>query len=171
MTRPDHGPRTILTGLVAGPGGIPGATARRERQRDQMRREPGEEVSFLELLTLPSAPFWARRHTRAALQAWRMHSDTIETAELLVSELVTNAINAAAPRPGNIERVCFTLRVRADRIVIEVTDSNLSPPVITDASGDAESGRGLILVQALSKDWGHYLPPSGGKTVYAIIGA
>jgi hypothetical protein len=50
---------------------------------------PGEAVSYPELVTLPSAPFWARRQTRAALRSWRIWAETIETAELLVSELAS----------------------------------------------------------------------------------
>ncbi len=43
--------------------------------------------------------------------------------------------------------------------------------MITDAETDAESGRGLMLVQALSKEWSYFFPPSGGKTVYCVISA
>lgn len=143
-----------------------------------MRREPGEEVSYLELVTLPSAPFWARRHTRAALRAWQLWPETTETAELLVSELVTNAINAAACGPGQTaradidyaERICLTLRLLPGRIIIEVFDNNPRPPVLADTGTDAENGRGLILIQALSKEWGHFFPPSGGKVVHCTIG-
>jgi len=55
--------------------------------------------------------------------------------------------------------------------VIEVSDSDPNPPVLTDAPPDAESGRGLMLVQAFSKEWSYYFPPSGGKTTYAVISA
>jgi hypothetical protein len=60
-----------------------------------VRHYRGEEISYLELATLPSAPFWARTQAKAALMAKLMPSETIETAEHLVSELVTNA---SAPR-------------------------------------------------------------------------
>ncbi len=142
-----------------------------------MRREPGCEVSYLELVTLPSAPFWARRHTRAALHAWQLHPDTVETAELLVSELVTNTLKADGPvhQPNTgidqVERIALTLRLMPGRVVIEVFDNDPNPPVMTNATDDAESGRGLMLVQALSKEWGHHFLPSGGKTVYCILSA
>lgn len=142
-----------------------------------MRRQSGCEVSYLELVTLPSAPFWARRHTRAALHAWQLHPDTVETAELLVSELVTNTLKTGGPdhQPKaaiyKVERVALTLRLMPGRVVIEVFDNDPNPPVMTDAAEDAESGRGLMLVQALSKEWGHHFRPSGGKTVYCILSA
>ena len=60
-----------------------------------MRHHRGEQVSYLDLATAPSAPFWARRHTDVALRSWQALPETIETAALLVSELVTNA---SAPR-------------------------------------------------------------------------
>lgn len=49
---------------------------------------PDESVSYLVLPPLPSAVFWARRYAEAALQAWRLRYEDIETAQLLVSELV-----------------------------------------------------------------------------------
>src|ERR1700678_1419023 len=48
------------------------------------------------LVTLPTSPFWARRYTRVFLDSCRGISEgTAETAELLVSELVTNAVRVA----------------------------------------------------------------------------
>jgi two-component sensor histidine kinase len=129
-----------------------------------VRRDPACEISYLELVTLPSAPFWARRQTEAALHAWQLDPDTIQTAELLVSELITNAIQTGSPdrRPsagtGQIERIALTLRLMPGRLVIEVFDNDPNPPVLTLAADDAESGRGLMLVQALSKEWGHPVP-------------
>jgi anti-sigma regulatory factor (Ser/Thr protein kinase) len=141
-------------------------------------REPGEEMSCLELVTLPSAPFWARRYTRAALHAWQLWPETVDTAELLVSELVTNAICAAGVTlgqepgrgPEEIERIALTLRLLPGRVVLEVFDCNPAPPVLTAAGSDSESGRGLMLIDVLSKEWGHFFPPSGGKVVFAVLG-
>ncbi len=142
-----------------------------------VRRDPDCEISYLKLVTLPSAPFWARRHTKAALHAWQLDPDTVQTAELLVSELITNAIQAGNSDPrsnagvDHVERVALTLRLLPGRVVIEVFDNDPNPPILTDAADDAESGRGLMLVQALSKEWGHQYPPAGGKTVYCILSA
>ena len=141
-------------------------------------RMPGEAVFYLELVTLPSAPFWARRQTRAALRSWRIWPEAIETTELLVSELVTNAVKFAAPQqrqradasPESVECIALTLRYMAGRLIIEVSDPNPRPPVTAEAGDESESGRGLMLVQALSKEWNYYLPPSGGKVVYCVLG-
>jgi anti-sigma regulatory factor (Ser/Thr protein kinase) len=139
---------------------------------------PDGRIAHLDLAPLPSAPTWARRHAGAALNAWQIGPDTIETAQLIVSELVTNAIKAANPglvrpdssRSSQREWIALTLRLLQGRVVIEVFDSDPAPPVLSFAGADAENGRGLVLVQALAKEWGHYFPPSGGKTVYAVVG-
>ncbi len=148
-----------------------------------MRREPrdrlalkwwhdlGQELSYLVLATLPSAPFWARTQAKAALRAKLMPAEIIQITEHLVSELVTNAITISDPSLTGIERVAITLRLLPGQILIEVFDNDERPPVPTTADLDAESGRGLMLVEALSKEWGYSMHPSGGKTVYCTIAA
>jgi hypothetical protein len=54
--------------------------------------------------------------------------------------------------------------------VIGVTNYDKNSPQHSDASADAENGRGLTIVQALSDRWGYRSLPSGGKVVYAILG-
>jgi anti-sigma regulatory factor (Ser/Thr protein kinase) len=137
-----------------------------------------EVIAGIRLAAMASAPFWARRHARDALGKWRVPGETIGTAELLVSELVTNAAKFAGPLPdalhdpdlASIGIIDVTLRYLPGRLTIEVSDSDANPPVAADSGLDAESGRGLMLVQALSKEWSYYFRPSGGKTVYCVIG-
>jgi anti-sigma regulatory factor (Ser/Thr protein kinase) len=133
-----------------------------------------ELVARMELMALVTAPGWARSLTRSILGHWEMPADAISTAELLVSELVTNAVKFAAPVPESVlvaraEIITLTLTKLPRRIVIEVADPDSTPPLLADADADAESGRGLRLVQAFSKEWTFMLPPSGGKIVYCII--
>jgi anti-sigma regulatory factor (Ser/Thr protein kinase) len=137
---------------------------------------PGELVSYLELTPMPSGPFWARRHTEAVMRAWQIQPANIETAQLLVSELLTNSVRHAGSSvctaPGElagVNAISLTLRYHHDRLIIEVYDSDPSPPVLTESRPDAESGHGLVLVRALSKEWDYYLPPSGGKIAYCVI--
>jgi anti-sigma regulatory factor (Ser/Thr protein kinase) len=140
---------------------------------------PFELVSYLELATMPSAPFWARRHTEAVMRAWRLRSGDIETAQLLVSELVTNSVKhswgslarVAYDELTEVKPISLTLRYHEGRLIIEVYDSDPTPPVLTEAGPDSESGYGLVLVRALSKEWNYYVAPSGGKTVYCVIAA
>jgi len=138
---------------------------------------PGELASCLDLVTLPTAPFWARHQTRIALQSWQVMADSIDTAELLVSELITNAVKFASsdqPEYTGLDStvpISLVLRYMTGQLIIEVADPDPNPPVLSDPGSDAESGRGLMLIQALSKEWGHHLPPSGGKVVYCVLAA
>ena len=143
-------------------------------------RRPGSPIAIdagtFALATLPTSPFWARRYIRQFLGSCRgIGSDTADTAELLVSELVTNAVRfASTPAKQYSDRVnagmiWLSVRHFGDGLLIEVFDTDANPPVLTDAAEDAENGRGLLLVDALSKEWSYFFPPSGGKVVYCFI--
>ncbi|HCU96035.1 MAG TPA: ATP-binding protein [Actinobacteria bacterium] len=140
-------------------------------------RVPGEAFSSLDMEALPNAPYWARRMANTSLCAWRLWPETVETAELLVSELVTNAVKAASTDVehlrysalADVEHISLTLRHLAGRVTVEVFDTDPGPPLIADADAEDESGRGLMLVQALSKEWGYFFTPSGGKVVYCVL--
>jgi hypothetical protein len=136
-------------------------------------------VSTLVLAAVPRVVRWAREHVACALSGWGLSGDVVDVARLLISELVTNSIHVsggpgraplAGAGPDCAERISVTVQLAPGRLVIEVFDHDLRPPVLADEGADAESGRGLVLVQALSKEWGHFFPPSGGKTVFAVIG-
>jgi len=138
---------------------------------------PDEASASIGLAALPSAPFWARRQVKAIMSEWRMGPEAIDTAELLASELVTNAVRFTTessgplrpPRPGSVAHVSMTLRHIPGLLVIEVSDQNLNPPALKENDPGSEGGRGLMLVQALSKEWSYYFPRPGWKTVYCVI--
>jgi anti-sigma regulatory factor (Ser/Thr protein kinase) len=131
------------------------------------------------LAAMQSAPFWARRYTRWFLNSCQgVSADTAETAELLVSELVTNAVQFSgnpAPTPiysgrVNARLISLSLRHFPESLLIEVFDMDTSPPVLADPDACAESGRGLMLVDALSKEWSYFLSlGGGGKVVYCVL--
>ena len=130
------------------------------------------------LVALPTSPFWARRYTRFFLNSCRGMSDaTTETAELLVSELVTNAVRFSG-NPARTLRyseradaslISLSIRHFREGLLIEVYDTDSNPPVRHHADEYAESGRGLMLVDALSKEWSYFFPPGGGKVVYCFL--
>lgn len=121
----------------------------------------------LRLCALPSAPFWARQYTRLFLaDCPGISDDATETAQLIVSELVTNAARASGSTLGVI---ALALRPVRNKLIIEVRDQSGDPPVLAPANRDAEHGRGLVLVDALSEEWGYSDEPDGGKVVYAIV--
>jgi anti-sigma regulatory factor (Ser/Thr protein kinase) len=124
--------------------------------------------SFLELGALPGAVPCARLHTRHVLWEWGLTALQDDT-ELLVSELVTNAVHASQSLEG-----MFPVRMRllSDRaqVAIVVWDANPRPPVRTTAGEDDETGRGLILVDAISERWDwNATPDTGGKVVWCVL--
>jgi anti-sigma regulatory factor (Ser/Thr protein kinase) len=121
----------------------------------------------LELGPLPGAAPCARLHTRYVLREWGL-AGLGEDAELLVAELVTNAV-AASQSPVRPSPVRLWLLADRARALILVWDASPRSPVPVQASPDAESGRGLLLVQALSQRWDWYVPhEGGGKVVWAL---
>jgi anti-sigma regulatory factor (Ser/Thr protein kinase) len=136
------------------------------------------DVGTLALAALPTSPFWARRYTRFFLgSCWGISAETAETAELLVSELVTNAVRFAGdparplryPGRVNASLISLSLRHFPGSLLIEVHDTDSNPPVPSRADDCAENGRGLMLVSALSKEWSYFFPPDGGKVVYCFL--
>jgi anti-sigma regulatory factor (Ser/Thr protein kinase) len=128
--------------------------------------------THLELAALPSAVPCARGHVRAVALEWGLQ-ELADTAELLASELVTNAIRASATL-----RIAHTPVVRvwvtSDGIsmVIHVWDASAAMPVRQAATAvDDEGGRGLLLVETLSKDRGTYRKLEGGKVVWVLVAA
>jgi anti-sigma regulatory factor (Ser/Thr protein kinase) len=130
--------------------------------------------SSLLLGALPSAVPCARLHTRQVLWEWGL-SEVAEVAELLLSELVTNAVQAAR---ANFDHMPVNVRLSAnrDRLLIEVWDANVQPPVLHEPENDfpaldAESGRGLFLVETLSERWGWYPTRNPeGKVTWCELG-
>jgi hypothetical protein len=134
--------------------------------------------SGLELGALPSAVPCARLHTRLVLAEWGLKTH-IETAELLVSELVTNGVQASEGmigcryqgrwKPG-VPPVRMWLCSDRQSVLVQVWDGNDRRPERKEVDLDAVGGRGLLLVEALSAEWGTYTPErSTGKVVWALI--
>ncbi|MFI8890798.1 SpoIIE family protein phosphatase [Streptomyces paradoxus] len=118
---------------------------------------PTESVGDWTLPREPRSVGRAREYARAQLLAWDMEP-LVDTTELLVSELVTNAL-----RYGEGE---IRLRLLLDRtLVCEVWDSGLVQPRRRRARDTDEGGRGLQLVGLLSAAWGSRRTPRG-KTVW-----
>ena len=136
------------------------------------------DAGMLALVALPTSPFWARRYTRSFLDSCHGISEsTAETAELLVSELVTNSVRFSGD-PARALRyseradaglISLSLRHFREGLLIEVYDTDNDPPIRSDADDYAENGRGLMLVDALSKEWSYFFPPGGGKVVYCFL--
>ncbi|MER5737327.1 ATP-binding protein [Streptomyces sp. NPDC002262] len=112
----------------------------------------GERSQSRTLPCDPDAVAVARRLVVAVLARWEMPEDAAERAEVVVSELATNAIRHARMRAGSI-RVTVT-RAGDDRVQVAVTDLDPRPLVRRQAGPYDEGGRGLDLVAGLSARWG-----------------
>lgn len=110
----------------------------------------------------PAAAGEARSQVRAAICAWEVPVDP-SIAVLLTSELVTNAI-----RYETGETVALAIDCSQGQLRVDVHDSSGDIPVVLDTPGEAEAGRGLMLVATLSDEWGFYRTPAG-KAVYFTL--
>nr|WP_275564052.1 SpoIIE family protein phosphatase [Kitasatospora sp. SID7827] len=121
---------------------------------------PADRIATLLLPSEGPLPARARRFTRATLDAWGLSALT-DYAELVVSELVTNALlHADAPR---------RLRIFRDRtLTLEVSDVGGQPPRLRSSAEEDEGGRGIHLVSELAHRWGSR-PTRHGKVVWAEI--
>jgi anti-sigma regulatory factor (Ser/Thr protein kinase) len=111
----------------------------------------------------------ARLLFREQAGSWALPQEVADTAELLLSELMTNAYRHAKVPAGR------EIRARAilseDRLRVLVTDASDALPSPCLASREEESGRGLALVAALAQEWGAQGREGGvGKVVWFELG-
>lgn len=126
----------------------------------------------LPLAALPTAPACARGHVRMVAHEWGL-PELADTAELLVSELVTNAVQASQQLRTRADLAAVPvvrLWLLSDRLslVVNVWDASDEMPIRQEAGPDEIGGRGLVLVETLGKDWGAYREEEG-KVVWVMI--
>ncbi|WP_329101590.1 ATP-binding protein [Streptomyces sp. NBC_01439] len=130
----------------------------------------------LNLAAVSTAVSVSRHFIRLTLSKW--HARAIEgDAALVVSELVTNAVRATGgvldrqPTWSELDELnLVTVRMLGlpTSVVIEVWDVSPKNPVLTTPDDDTEGGRGLLLVQSLSSQWGSHRTPRG-KVVWSEL--
>ncbi|MFC8124946.1 SpoIIE family protein phosphatase [Streptomyces sp. NPDC057302] len=118
-----------------------------------------EDVASWRLALDPSEVSGARELVRGQLRIWSREALS-ETAELLVSELVTNAVRHSRGR-----RVELRLVRSGATLICEVEDDDHTLPTLLNAGPGDEFGRGLRVVSVLAKEWGTSRTASG-KTVW-----
>ena len=123
-------------------------------------------AGLLTAFTLPAVPESARTargRVRAALTAPGLR-ELADDAEVVVSELVANAVQHAGS-PADV-----ALITTAGELIIIIVDSSPVLPTMSTAGDDAESGRGLAIVDAVTGgQWGCW-KSSAGKLVWARLG-
>jgi anti-sigma regulatory factor (Ser/Thr protein kinase) len=120
----------------------------------------------------------ARLFARGVLQERHIAPDRIATAELLVSELVTNAIkttsimklrSSCSEVHDHIRSIVLRLRLVPRSVAIEVQDGSEDLPVLREQRLDSEEGRGLFLVESMSARWDYFRLSGGGKVVWCEL--
>lgn len=119
-------------------------------KRSQVFRGRGESVAQ------------ARRFAREALSD--LSEETRETVELLVSELATNCVRHAR---SDFE---ITLQLARGKVRVEARDSGTGQPTPRTPEPSEPSGRGLLIIEAMSERWG-VIAGAGGKTVWFEVPA
>ena len=123
-------------------------------------------MSSSSIATVPRRPEASRR-LRSLL--WASFAggdgdlDRLDDAALVLSELVGNAVRHAEGPTMQVR-----LRRSGDVLRLAVHDSSPRPPVARDATDEDESGRGMLIIEALSVRWG-WEPQPGGKAVWAEV--
>ena len=126
---------------------------------------------YVELAAERAAASSAHLRVRESLHQWRL-DHLAEDAELVTAELVANAVAATQKISWELGRPPVRLWTVGSRraVVTLVWDACPEPPRLGAPGLEEESGRGLVLVDALA-EWGHYRAAStfGGKVIWAQV--
>ncbi|MFC4512253.1 ATP-binding protein [Streptomyces ehimensis] len=110
----------------------------------------------------------ARHKLRETLISWGTEDgENLRSAELVASELLTNAIRYA-PR----EEMALTAAEGAGSLLIEVEDGgnpSSAPTIQQGVAADAVSGRGMLIVDAMADEWSWRPLPNGGRGTWAVL--
>ena len=119
-----------------------------QREEKAFELDPGEVAA-------------ARRFAAGVLKGWGCESDDVILA---IGELASNAVLHARTDFAVI------LSMSDDRLTVEVADYNPRLPVAVEPPAGAVSGRGLMLVEAVSRAWGVHPEATSGKRIWAEFG-
>jgi anti-sigma regulatory factor (Ser/Thr protein kinase) len=109
-----------------------------------------EQRSSRRLPPTSASVFLARRSARQVLREWGVEPGVVDVAELVVSELASNAARQSE------DPIDVVLALPGPYLRIEVADTSHRMPALPaeEVDADATSGRGLLLVDALASRWG-----------------
>ena len=120
-------------------------------------------MSVLELPATAESVPRARRFLREQMTEAGTGAD-LDTASLLVTEIVTNALLHAVPP------LSLTVEVLPELVRVEVRDGSPAQPRVHTFTSTAATGRGLRLLDTLAASWGVEQEPSSGKVVWFEVG-
>lgn len=155
---------------VRDPGSVRVATPTRGTADESApRRPPADRYARADLNLAPTAAARARRLTRTTLARWDL-GHLADDAETIASELTANALDAATTPRDTLPAIIFAIHHRPPELRIIVWDNGPGQPRPAPPGPDAEAGRGLGIVDALSQRWGWWpTPHSAGKVVWAAL--
>ena len=138
------------------------------RWRAELSAEGKISVQTMRVPWTMSSAVGARRALVSALRALGVDPVVVDESEIVISELVTNAVRHARPLPDGKIRVSWS--VRASVVEIDVTDGGgPTTPHPAPRSVWSAGGRGLRIVGSLAHEWG-VRENNGGSTVWASMG-
>lgn len=128
-----------------------------------------DQHATLEFVPARYAPRLARTFAADSLEAWAIRAEDVETVQLVVSELVTNAVLHAPESPT----ITLDLFMTGSAIRVMVSDQSPRQPEQRHHPNpwSAVNGRGVALVDTLADRWGTEPYPPGGKTVWCELRA
>jgi len=135
-----------------------------------MARTATEASTQLLALALPSIPESvpvARLQVRGTLGSHKL-GEYADDAEIITSELVTNAVQHACANGTQTIGVTLTQAGSPAAVTVAVSDSSPYGPIRRDTPTGSEQGRGLQIVEALSAHWG-WRCGGGRKVVFAVL--
>ena len=125
------------------------------------------QLIVIALPGIPESVPAVRLHVRTALGS-RGLGEYADDAEIITSELVTNAVRHACGNDTKTIGITLTHAGSPATVTIAVSDSSPHGPVRRDTPASGEQGRGLQIVEALSARWG-WRREGGGKAVFAAL--
>jgi anti-sigma regulatory factor (Ser/Thr protein kinase) len=125
------------------------------------------QQATLQLVPALRAPRAARAFVAETLTAWNVQADEVEAAQLVVSELVTNAVLHAAESPT----ISLDLHLTDGAVRVLVSDGSLGEPDrrLHADPRTGETGRGIWLVDAFAERWDTETHGRDGKTVWCEL--
>jgi anti-sigma regulatory factor (Ser/Thr protein kinase) len=129
--------------------------------------QAGPRLIAFVLPGIPGSVPVARLRVRAALGLHGL-GEYADDAEIITSELVTNAVQHVRGNGAQAIGVTLTHAGSPAAVTVVVSDSSPQAPVRCDTPAGSEQGRGLRIVEALSAHWG-WRREGGGKAVFAVL--
>jgi anti-sigma regulatory factor (Ser/Thr protein kinase) len=126
----------------------------------KLRRIPEDNRLIWQLSPEETSVRQARMLVRDPMKRWGLE-DSIPVTELLVSELVTNAVRYGSKGEFSTGADIEMRLILEGGLIVEVYDSSPALPRVLQVDRDAENGRGLHVVSQLSQRWGSRRTPTG----------